>query len=181
MARSSSPANLSVSLLAVLIGAGCGGASTELPTSAIRFDACRPLTLVVDEGASARQMLGIHAAIDLWNGPALTRLQATSPLPAGEDPGTPTLPLHFRTAAEPSHGFFDPLSGEILINKDLSDHALAVTVAHEVGHAFGLVHVTDRPSVMAPGNLNVEPSADDVRALAELWGPCPPIEPRATQ
>jgi hypothetical protein len=138
------------------------------------------LTLVVDDGASARQLLGVHAAIELWNVRALTRLQASSPLPPGEDTGTPTVPLHFRVAAEPSHGFFDPQAGQILINQDLADHALAVVVAHEVGHAFGLVHVSDRPSVMSPGNLNVEPSADDVSALAQLWGRCAPVETSPT-
>ena len=86
--------------------------------------------------------------------------------------GDAILPVHFRPAAEPSRGFFNPYSGEVLINDDLADHALAVTIAHEVGHAFGLVHVTDRASVMAPGNLDVEPNAEDANALAALWGPC---------
>jgi hypothetical protein len=25
---------------------------------------------------------------------------------------------------------------------------------------------------MSPGNLNVEPNAEDVNTLARLWGPC---------
>jgi hypothetical protein len=164
--------SLSLVLLSLLLSAafavGCGGAAPESTTSAVSFDACRPLNLLVDEGASAVQMQGIHAAIDLWNRPAFTALEVGA-LPAAD---VAVLPVHFRTAASPSHGFYNPETGEVLINNELTDHALAVVIAHEVGHAFGLVHVTNRPSVMAPANLDVEPNADDVNALAALWGPC---------
>jgi hypothetical protein len=143
----------------------------------VRFDACRPLTLLVDEDASAAQMLGVRAAAQLWNGLASTRLEIAAGSGSVVE-GTPVLPVHFRRAAEPSHGFYDPYAGEVLINKDLTDHALAVVVAHEVGHAFGLTHRSDRPSVMAPANLHIEPNADDVNALAELWGACAaPVDP----
>jgi hypothetical protein len=133
----------------------------------VRFDACRPLTLLVDEPVTDTQLLGIRAAVDLWNGRASTRLDV-----AVKTADAPFVPIHFRTAASPSHGFFDPGTGEVLINDQLTDHALAITVAHEVGHAFGLVHVTNRASVMSPGNLNIEPNADDVNTLTGLWGPC---------
>src|SRR4051794_6611497 len=145
---------------------GCGGAPPiDSATSAVRYDACRPLTLLVDEGASSLQTQGVRAAIDLWNGRAFTLLQTGAPV-AGD---VSVLPVHFRPAASPSRGFFDPVSGEVLINDELADHTLAVVIAHEVGHAFGLAHVSDRPSVMAPANLNVEPTANDVDALAQLW------------
>jgi hypothetical protein len=134
----------------------------------VRFDACSPLNLLVDEAASPIQTEGVRAAIDLWNGRAFTHLQTG----AAVADGAAILPVHFRTAATASRGFFDPQAGEVLINDKLSDHTLAVVIAHEVGHAFGLVHVSGRPSVMAPANLNVEPTADDVNALAQLWGPC---------
>jgi hypothetical protein len=133
----------------------------------VRFDACRPLTLLVDEGVSPSHLAGVRAAVELWNGRASTRLDV-----ATQAADVPVLPLHFQIAASPSHGLFDPQAGLVFVNDELTDHPLAVTVAHEIGHAFGLVHVTNRASVMAPGNLNVEPNAEDVNALAALWGPC---------
>jgi predicted Zn-dependent protease len=47
-------------------------------------------------------------------------------------------------------------------------------IAHELGHAFGLVHVSPdtRPSVMNPGNTTVAPNDGDRAALEALWGTC---------
>ena len=58
------------------------------------------------------------------------------------------------------------------VNDDLAGGPLVVTIAHEIGHAFGLVHVSDRPSVMNVGNLVVEPNTGDVTALVALWSTC---------
>jgi hypothetical protein len=175
------------SVLAVLIGfaplvAGCGGPSSESVVHAVRFDPCRPLALVLDENTSVARVAGVRTAGDLWNlaaGSLLSVDGAASPAgPPGAPPAAapagsgPTLPVHFEVAAAPSHGYFDPVLGQVLVNDDLMSRPLAVTVAHEIGHAFGLVHVTGRPSVMNPGNLDVEPNAGDVAALAALWGPC---------
>jgi hypothetical protein len=164
------------------LGAGCGDDSSSAVVAAVRFDPCRPLALVVDVGTSAARVAGVQAAVDLWNGAAGSRLSVDGATPAvspvGAPPAAPpadappALPVHFEVAAAPSHGYFDPVLGQVLINDDLVSRSLTVTVAHEVGHAFGLVHVTGRPSVMNPGNLTVEPNAGDVAALAALWGRC---------
>jgi len=48
------------------------------------------------------------------------------------------------------------------------------SVAHELGHAFGLVHVpqSERTSLMNPGNISTPPTVEDQAALAALWGTC---------
>ena len=47
-----------------------------------------------------------------------------------------------------------------------------MTIAHEIGHAFGLWHVKPsvRRSVMNPGNTTVTPTERDVDSVRALWG-----------
>jgi len=165
---------LMTTLLVSLAGA-CGGSSSDAVVAALRFDPCRPLDLVVGAGTSPDRAAGVHTAADLWNGAASAQLSVDEApaAPAVEASGAAParLPIQFQPAIALSHGYYDP-SGQVLINDDLTARPLAVTIAHEVGHAFGLVHVTNRPSVMNPGNLDVEPNAGDVAALADLWGRC---------
>jgi hypothetical protein len=174
-----------LSFLFLPLAAGCGEGSPDAVTSALRFDPCHPLVLVLDPGTTADRQAGVQTAADLWNGVAGARLvvaetAAAPPLDAVDATASdaasaaapPTVPLRFQAAAALSHGFYDPVLGAVLVNDDLVARPLAVTIAHEVGHAFGLVHVTDRPSVMNPGNLDVEPNASDAAALADLWGQC---------
>ena len=78
-------------------------------------------------------------------------------------------------AAEFFHGLYDDEHGVVYINRALSDdHQRTVTVAHELGHAFGLLHIDRdaRVSVMNPNNLSVEPNDGDAAELVALWGSC---------
>src|SRR5581483_9388951 len=86
---------------------------------------------------------------------------------------TPLVPLTFQVAPPPFHGLYDTGSGQIYVNQDLTDVApLRITVAHEIGHAFGLKHVSGRPSLMNSGNTTISITPEDVDTLAALWGRC---------
>ena len=132
------------------------------------FDACAPLAIIPDVGVTDAQSGGIVAGISLWNDRAGTRLT----LAADGDPAG--VPLHFQTAAANFHGLYDAPRGQVFINNDLSGSPLTITIAHEIGHVFGLEHVpsAQRASVMNPNNLVVEPTAEDVDTLAIRWGVC---------
>jgi hypothetical protein len=151
---------------------GCG-AGADTPTGPIvTFDACAPLVLVPDATATDAELAGIASALALWNTTAGTQLDTSTTPPDGVS----AVPIHFQAAAAPMHGLYDPQAVAIFINEDLSSlpSEMAITIAHEVGHTFGLVHIPEstRPSVMNPGNLSVTPNAADVATLAGIWGSC---------
>lgn len=73
----------------------------------------------------------------------------------------------FVSGPQADYGYYD--AGAISINDALDGDAAAIAIAHELGHSIGLVHVTDRGSVMNPGNLTIAPTAADRAAIV----PCP--------
>lgn len=127
-----------------------------------RFDVCDPIAL---DGDPAR---GVDDAIALWSAEGVTTLVTGA--------GVDTIPIVFESAGPATHGFYDDVDGVIYINVDLDADpaARAITIAHELGHAFGLVHVEpdERVSLMNPHNLTVAPTVEDARALELLWGRC---------
>jgi Zn-dependent peptidase ImmA (M78 family) len=143
----------------------------------VTFDACAALPVLTDPGLDQARAAAIAAGIAMWNdraGTHLTIASASASASAGADPAASGLPIHFQDAAPPFHGLYDAPGGQVFINTDLSGDALAVTICHEIGHAFGLVHIPadQRSSVMNPNNLVVEPTPEDVDTLAMRWGVC---------
>jgi matrixin len=146
----------------MIVLAACGGASQG--EIARTYDPCAPITLDT-AGATAEQANGIAGGVALWRGAGVTGFDAST----GE-----TIGVRFQTAAPAFHGFYDDTAGVVYVNTDVVDSGeLAIVVAHELGHAFGLVHVQDRTSLMNPGNLTTPPTDGDRAALAALWGACP--------
>jgi len=185
VARSLSPAPfvsfVRVVAIAVAVVSAIGCAQDPSASgAAVKFDPCTPVTLVLDATATDAQVAGVAAGAALWNASAASDL-----LSAGFGGGAagPTLPIHFQVAAAPFHGLYDAPSGQVYINDDLTGDELAITIAHEIGHSFGLVHIpsNERASLMNPANLTVQPTAADVATLAGLWGRCGSLDAAGTE
>jgi hypothetical protein len=185
VARSLSPAPLlsfaRVVAIAAAVASAIGCAQDPAASgAAVKFDPCTPVTLAPDATATGAQLAGLAAGAALWNASASSDLLAAS---TGGGGGGPTLPIHFQVAAAPFNGLYDAPSGQIYINDDLTGDELAITIAHEIGHSFGLVHIPTnvRPSLMNPANLTVLPTAADVATLAGLWGRCGSLDAGGTE
>jgi hypothetical protein len=117
--------------------------------------------------ASDDQLASIDDAIAMWSTEGV--------MLARGDTGEVT--IVFRPASSAFYGFYDVTTATVYINNDLADPAQrAIVIAHELGHSFGLVHVSPntRASVMNPGNVTIAPDDGDRAALAAIWGSCPP-------
>ena len=159
--------------------AACSGSSTTY----VAHDPCATLAITAVTPTAA-QRVALDDALALWRGRGVLAFDravpegADAPEAAGVAPGpTPgaTIEIRFDDAAPAFHGIYDPAADRVLINRGITDRAaLAIVIAHELGHAFGLVHIaaTARVSLMNPGNVVTPPTDGDQRALEALWGAC---------
>lgn len=134
----------------------------------IVHDPCETVVVTLDETAPLSARADLSAAIDMWEAVGDFKI-TTEPVP-----GAPRVPIKFQEAAPFFHGVYDDERGEVIINLELPEgHDTAVTLAHELGHSFGLWHApAETDSVMIKGNLSIEPTHTDVVDLADVWGSC---------
>jgi hypothetical protein len=156
--------------LSALLAIGCGAPPQEAGETIV-FDACAPTLLRLSPEASPADHEAVTAALALWQtagGPPLGVASAAEPL------FEQVLPIGFQPAAPLFYGLYRPARGDILINSQLArPEARAITIAHEIGHAFGLPHVSGHRSLMNPGNLQVPPSGEEARLIFQRSGTCP--------
>jgi hypothetical protein len=156
--------------------AACAACAAPQPSErASAHDACAPLAIIAAAATPAEQA-GIDGALALWRDHGVSAFDAALPPDAtpGGAPGA-TIDIQFADAAAVFHGVYDPAADRVVINRDLTDPVpIAIVIAHELGHAFGLVHISPatRISLMNPGNLVTPPTDADQQAVEALWGRC---------
>jgi Metallo-peptidase family M12B Reprolysin-like len=162
---------------------GCVGAA-DGPVAALA-DPCADIVLVPSTNATDDERASIAAAADMWAAVAGTEMQlaggtadataatAATGATAATAATATAIPIRFASAPLAFLGAYEVARGDLVINSDIPDEAAsAITVAHELGHAFGLVHVAGRDSVMNAGNTTIAPNALDAADLAARWGLC---------
>lgn len=146
---------------------GCGEPDETID---LTFDPCANLAIEPGPDATTAEIQTVDRAIGLWNDAAGAHLTR-----GAHEPGAAVVTVRFEPAAPFFFGVYDDEAGAIYINDTLpGEPARSITLAHELGHAFGLPHVRQdvRRSVMNPANLEEPPSAEDIQDLASIWGDC---------
>lgn len=168
-----------MSVLVLVLGIAPACSSEERVETV--YDPCSPLTIVVEDGVTAEELGGIEGAIALWNAVLPTQIAI------GSGPKAPdALPIRFEPGEPFYRGIYWDATGDISIARDrLASGDYALAIAHEMGHAFGLLHVakTERLSVMNVGNLAVPPTEQDATLVRARWDTCgsatSPVTPAA--
>ena len=143
------------------------GTSTD-PPIATTFDVCLPIVVDAPE-ATEDELASLDDAMAMW------RDHGVAGLSRAASSSDAHVVLRFQSAAANFHGLYDDAAGVIYVNTALTDRrARAITIAHELGHSFGLFHIArdERESVMNPANLSVAPDAADTAAVQAIWGDC---------
>lgn len=153
---------------ALALWVGACGSPDGAETIETVFDPCQPLVVETDQALSQAQSQSIDDALAMWNaaGPLKLTRQAVA--------DAPRIPVRFERSVGFMHGYYEDETGEVIVNRRLTRHEHSVVLAHELGHAFGLYHVSpsQRRSLMNPGNLDTELTDADVERVVQLWPSC---------
>lgn len=153
---------------------GCAGAASD-STLDTTFDPCAGL-VVSGANATDEELASIDEALTLWlsaGGFALSRDSSLT---------WPSVEVRFEAAPHAQLGVYDDERGIIFINRGISNsHERAITIAHELGHSFGLWHVSGVASLMNEHNTSTGPTALDVEHVYGAWSSCSNDEPKGDQ
>lgn len=155
-----------VTVLTAALLAGCSPGEGDT-TIDIVFDPCQPIQLAPAADATDDELATIDQAVALWKQVAAVELSRDP-----SEPGAAVLPITFEDAPGAFRGVYEDEVGVVYVNRRLGPTGRAITLAHELGHAFGLLHLDSEDSVMNPANLVIEPLPADADRLSELWGQC---------
>lgn len=134
------------------------------------YDPCSPLTIALASDATAAEVTGVEGAILAW-----TRVLPAQIVVGTGPQAANVLPINFESGDTFFRGIYWDGPGEIAIGRDqLDPEDYALAIAHEMGHAFGLLHVakTTRSSVMNVSNLEIAPNEEDAAEVRALWATC---------
>jgi len=139
---------------------GCDASSESVRA----FDPCTPVSIDA-RAASTEQIASVDRGIALWHHVGMIGLRHDS----GID-----IEVVFREAPDAFYGYYDDDAAIVYVNESLATEEAAVTIAHELGHAFGLAHVpaAKRASVMNTANVTIAPTTADALEVVALWGDC---------
>lgn len=157
-----------LAILGLALAVAC--AADDAPETV--YDPCSPLTLAVEPDLGDTERTAVESAIAAWQHVLPTRISIGDRTAA-----TDVLPVRFVSGDTFYRAIYWDFEGSISISRDrLAEHDYALALAHELGHAFGLLHVraTDRASVMNEGNLELAPTTADAADVAARWSTCAP-------
>lgn len=140
----------------------------------ITYNPCEPLSVEAVQELRPDERASVERALAMWNeaGALDIRVQRLTDASA---PEATRIPVRFEKGAPFVNGYYDDETGEVIINRNLADtRERTITLAHELGHAFGLRHVAHdkRRSLMNAGNLDTAVTPRDIEALRARWQEC---------
>lgn len=147
--------------------AACGPSG---PPSYVALDPCAGLA-IISHATTEMERDGIVDALALWRARGVAAFDVAT---RESVPGA-VIEVRFEDAGSVFRGVYDPEAGHVVINREIADRTtMAIVIAHELGHVFGLAHIaaTTRVSLMNPGNVATPPTDGDQRELEAMWGTC---------